>query len=370
MLGQLIKQQFTQKSKQSFKQLPAKRYAALLLLSLFSSTLIASCSSSTAPTAEAGKDAETAASADGGQCAPELTELEFGIISTESQDNQKPKWEPFIAAMSEALGRDIKASYATDYAAVIEAMGAGKVQIAWYGGKAYIEAAKRSEAEAFAQTVGSDGTKGYYSYLITNKDNPILADIDVEAGNGDEYIVENAADLTFAFNDPNSTSGFLVPSYYVFAQNNVNPEEAFKELVFSGSHEATALAVANNQVDVATNNSESLVEIEKNDPTAFEKIQVIWTSPEIPSDPIAYRKDLPDCLKTEIKDFFIGYKDEAILGPLEWQGFDPADDTTWNGVRELELSKSILETQNDTSLDEAAKQKKVDELTKELEALK
>jgi len=162
----------------------------------------------------------------------------------------------------------------------------------------------------------------------------------------------------------------LVPSYYVFAQNDVNPEEAFSELVFAGSHEATALAVANNQVDVATNNSESLVEVQKNDPDAYEDIQVVWTSPEIPSDPIAYRSDLPDCLKAEIQDFFYSYNDEAVLGPLEWSGFDEADDTTWNTVRELEIGKTILEVQNDTSLDTAAKEARLEELNAELEAVK
>lgn len=354
MLRQLL-------SKQS-----AKKWTSLLAIALFSSSALASCSGASEEAVVSSSD--PASSSD--TCAPELTELDFGIISTESQDNQKPKWEPFIAAMSEALGRDVKASYATDYAGVIEAMGAGKVQMAWFGGKSYIEAAERSDAEAFAQTVASDGSKGYYAYLITNKENPILADIDVEAGNGDEYVVENASNLTFAFNDPNSTSGFLVPSYYVFAQNDVNPKEAFEELIFAGSHEATALAVANNQVDVATNNSESLVEVEKNDPAAYENIQVIWTSPEIPSDPIAYRKDLPDCLKTEIKDFFYSYDDEAILGPLEWNGFDGADDSTWNTVRELEIGKNILEVQNDTSLDEAAKQQQLEELNAALEAVK
>jgi phosphonate transport system substrate-binding protein len=73
---------------------------------------------------------------------------------------------------------------------------------------------------------------------------------------GDKYVVQNAKNLTFAFNDPESTSGFLVPSYYVFASNNVNPKEAFKKLFFAGSHEATGMAVASNKVDVATNSSE------------------------------------------------------------------------------------------------------------------
>ncbi|MEM8505192.1 MAG: phosphonate ABC transporter substrate-binding protein [Cyanobacteria bacterium P01_D01_bin.1] len=345
-----------------------RRRTALLALSALSVATLASCSG-TDTTADSSVEEAADTSAAGGACAPELAELDFGIISTESQDNLKPKWEPFLAAMADGIGRPVNGFFATDYAGVIEAMGAGKIQLAWYGGKSYIEAAARSDAEAFAQTVASDGSKGYYSYLITNKENPIVADIDTEAGNGDQYVVDNADNLTFAFNDPNSTSGFLVPSYYVFASNGVNPEQAFSELIYAGSHEATAQAVANNQVDVATNNSESLVDLEKSDPDAAEQIQVIWTSPVIPSDPIAYRNDLPDCLKDQVKEFFFTYDDPAVLGDLEWQGFDEAGDADWNTIRELNIGKEILEVQNDPALDAAAKEQRVEELNKELEAL-
>ncbi|MEL6785881.1 MAG: phosphonate ABC transporter substrate-binding protein, partial [Cyanobacteria bacterium J06607_15] len=223
--------------------------------------------------------------------AQDLKELNFGIISTESQANQKPIWEPFIAAMSEEIGMPVKAFYATQYAGVIEAMRFGQIQLAWYGGKSYIEANKIADAEVFAQTVNDDGTKGYFSHLIMNQNHPDLAKAK-EMG-GDKYVLENASNLQFAFNDPNSTSGFLVPSYYVFAQNNVDPKEAFKRLIFAGNHEATALAIANNQIDVATNNSESLSRLEKTNPDARTDIETIWTSTLIPSDPIAWRADLP-----------------------------------------------------------------------------
>ena len=343
-----------------------KKWTSLLSLGLMAGGLLASCS--TSDTAQSPTDGADVAA--GEVCAPEIEELDFGIISTESQANLKTLWEPFLESMAAEIGRPVNGFYATDYAGVIEAMGAGKIHLAWYGGKSYIEAATRSNAEAFAQTVNADGTKGYYSYLITNKDNPIVAEIDLAAGNGDAYVVDNAADLTFAFNDPNSTSGFLVPSYYVFAQNGVNPNQAFKELIFAGSHEATAQAVANNQVDVATNNSESLARLEESDPTARENVEIIWTSSIIPSDPLAYRNDLPDCLKDELKGFFFNYKDAAILEPLGWQGVDPAGDADWNTIRELEIGKSILETQNDPNLNDAAKQQQIEELNQQLEALK
>ncbi|MEM9907665.1 MAG: phosphonate ABC transporter substrate-binding protein [Cyanobacteria bacterium P01_D01_bin.44] len=302
-------------------------------------------------------------------CAPEITEIEFGISSSESQASLKQQWEPFLTVMTAELGRPIQGFYATDYAAVIEAMGAGKLQVAWYGGKAYIEAAKRSDAEAFVRSVNADGTQGYYSHLITHREHPMLTEIDVEVGNGDAYVLENIADLTFAFNDPNSTSGYLVPSLYVFAENGINPNEAFQELIFAGSHEATALAVVNNQVDVATNNSETLSMMKQSAPETRDDIQVIWTSPIIPTEPMAYRKDLPDCLKAEIRNFFYDYKDSKILEPLGWSGFVPAKDKDWNPIRELDIGKQILDVQNDATLDNAAKQQQIDQLNQQLEAL-
>ena len=346
-----------------------KKSTALFAASVLSAGALASCTTST-DTAETEAGAGEEVAVEGGEaCAPEVTELTFGIISTESQANQAPIWEPFIDAMSEGLGRNVEAQYSTEYAAIIEAMGADKVQIAWYGGKSYIEAAKRSQAEAFARTVADDGSTGYFSHLITNKENPIVGEIDLEAGNGDEYVIENAADLRFAFNEENSTSGFLVPTYYVFAQKGVNAEDIFSELQYAGSHEATALAVANDQVDVATNNNESLNRLAETAPEEREKIEVIWTSPEIPSDPLAMRNDLPDCLKEEIKNFFYNYTDEAVLGALAWSGFEPAADEDWNTIRELEIAKNKLQVEADDTLSDEEKQTQIEELDKQLEAL-
>ncbi|MEM1253366.1 MAG: phosphonate ABC transporter substrate-binding protein [Cyanobacteria bacterium P01_H01_bin.21] len=319
--------------------------------------LLISCSPSASPTAV------------GNLCAPEIAELEFGISSSESQAGLKQQWEPLLAVMAETIDRPVNGLYATDYASVIEAMGSGKIQIAWYGGKAYIEAAKRSQAEAFVRSVNLDGTQGYYAHLITHRDNPILEKIDVEAGDGDQHIITNASDLTFAFNDPNSTSGYLVPSLYVFAENNINPDVAFKELMFAGSHEATALAAANDQVDVATNNSETLAMMAQSVPETYEKIQIIWTSPMIPTEPLAYRSDLPDCLKEEIRTFFYNYQDPEVLAPMGWSDFVPAEDKDWNPIRELDIGKQILDIQNNQRLDDRVKQQQIDELNQQLKAL-
>ncbi len=84
-----------------------------------------------------------------------------------------------------------------------------KVDIARYGNLSAMEAVDRANGQVFAQTVAADGSPGYWSVLIVNKDSPI---------NNLNDLLAKRKDLTFGNGDPNSTSGFLVPGYYVFAK--------------------------------------------------------------------------------------------------------------------------------------------------------
>ncbi|MEI9987004.1 MAG: phosphonate ABC transporter substrate-binding protein [Aliidongia sp.] len=215
--------------------------------------------------------------------ADEPAELDFGIISTEASSSLKSIWEPLLADMSKSIGHPIKGFYATDYAGVIEAMRFNKVQVAWFGNAGAIEAVDRSQGEVFAHIVYGNGSLGYYSLLIVNKDSPL---------NSLDDLLKSPGKLTFGNGDPNSTSGFLIPSYYVWAKNNIDIRTFFTRVVDS-NHEANLLAVANRQVDVATNNTENVERLTETNPAAVGKIKIIWKSPLIPSDPIVWRKDLP-----------------------------------------------------------------------------
>ncbi|WP_430540962.1 phosphate/phosphite/phosphonate ABC transporter substrate-binding protein [Roseofilum capinflatum] len=301
-------------------------------------------------------------------CAPDFPEITFGILAAESEETLEEIWTPFLEKVGEAIARPVLPFYG-DYGDLIESMGEEEIQLAWYGGKSYIEAAEKSQAEAFAQTVSSQGYLGYYAHLIMHKDHPLLEEINLQEGDGDRVIFQNSQDLTFAFNDRQSTSGFLVPTYYLFIQNNFEPQDIFQSVSFLGSHEDTALAVANQEVEVATNNSEALQRLKQSDPEAFENIRVVWTSPVIPGDPLAYHRDLPECLKTELQDFFYRFTDREILEPLVWSGFDPASDRTWNVIRELEVARAIETVKQDDTLTEAEKATKLETLQQRLKEL-
>ncbi|MDG4297080.1 phosphonate ABC transporter substrate-binding protein [Pseudomonas aeruginosa] len=290
--------------------------------------------------------------------------INFGIISTESSQNLKSIWEPFLKDMSQQTGYQVKAFFAPDYAGIIQGMRFDKVDIAWYGNKAAMEAVDRAHGEIFAQTVASSGAPGYWSLLIANKDSKI---------DSLEDMLANAKSLTFGNGDPNSTSGYLVPGYYVFAKNNVDPVKAFKRTLNS-SHEVNALAVANKQVDVATFNTEGMERLELTQPEKARQLKVIWKSPLIPGDPLVWRNNLSDEQKNKLRDFFFKYganaEQKKVLADLQWSKFQPSDDDQLLPIRQLELFKQRTDVANNANLgaeEKAAKLKALDEELAKLE---
>jgi len=227
----------------------------------------------------------------------EPTEINFGVISTEASAALKQLWTPVLTDLESKTGLKVKPFFASDYAGVIEAMRFNKVQVAYYGNKSAMEAVDRADGEIFAQGVQANGQAGYYSILITHKDSDIHSVDD---------LLKNPGKYNFANGDPNSTSGFLVPSYYIFAQNHVEPKTLFKRVV-AGSHETNIMAVLNKQVDVATNNTNDLEKVSRELGERAKDIRIVWTSPLIPADPLVWRKDLPDDVKAKLATFFTTY---------------------------------------------------------------
>ena len=293
-------------------------------------------------------------------------EINFGIISTEATQNLKADWQPLLDDMAKQTGLTIKAFFAPDYAGIIEGMRFNKVQVAWLGNKSAMEAVDRANGEVFAQMVNADGTQGYYSHLIVHKDSPL-------ASLGD--VLKAGKSLSFGNGDPNSTSGFLVPGYYAFAQNKIDAKTHFK-VVRSANHETNALAVANKQVDVATNNSENLDKIKERQPEKFKDIKIVWTSPLIPLDPLVLNKQMPDATKTKIKDFFYNYaktdarEKEIVMKISKLAGFKPSTNAQLTPIRQLDLFGKRNKIEGDATLADADKKTRLAEIDQQLASLK
>ena len=292
-------------------------------------------------------------------------EINFGIIATDSANTQRERWEPFFRDMEKKTGLTIKSFYAPDYAGVIEAMRFNKVQVAWFGNNAAMEAVDRANGEVFAQVMYADGTFGYHGLLIAHTDSPY---------NNVDDVLKDSKSINFSIGDPNSTSGFLVPTFYIFAKNNVDHRTAFKT-VRNASHGANIQAVLARQVDVATNNTEDMGKLESSKPELFSQLKVLWRSPLIPSDPFVYRKDLDPVVKAKLKNFVLGYaktdeQEKATLKVIyNYGGFRESNNDQLIPIRQLELFRDRAKAAADEKLEVQEKTKVLAEIDRKLAAL-
>ena len=275
-------------------------------------------------------------------------EVNFGIISTDSSTALRARWQPVLDDMAARVGVKVNAFFATDYAGVIEAMRFKKVDLAWFGNKSAIEAVDRANGEVFVQTLAEDGA-GYYSLLITHRDSPFKTFDDV---------LKRGKEINFGIGDPNSTSGFVVPSYYVFALNHIDPKTHFKT-IRAANHETNLQAVLNRQLDVATNNTEQMAVLERRMPEKVQEIRVLWKSPLIASDPIVWRKDLDPEAKSKLKAFFVAYGSTGpaaaqerarLLQIQKWIGFRESSNAQLLPIRQLELFREKTKLEADATM--------------------
>jgi phosphonate transport system substrate-binding protein len=161
----------------------------------------------------------------------------------------------------------------------------------------------------------------------------------------------------------------------------VRPKKIFKR-VLQANHQTNLLRVAEGRVDVATSNSTALKRFEAAHPEKMESIRVIWTSPMIASDPIVWRKDLPEDLKAAIRRFLLDYgrslpgkseeklaRERSVLAGLSYSGFAESNDLQLTPVRLIELFQVRLRLERDPTLGSDQRASKIEELEARMRTL-
>ena len=265
-------------------------------------------------------------------------EVTFGLLSTENAAEITRRWGPILAQLEKDLGVKVKPVTATDYRGTIEALKFKKAELGHLGPRSYVEASNNNYAnvEPVAQLQLANGSLGYRSCLIVHADSDIFSP-------------EDMAGKTFAFNDPNSTSGYLVPSAFFMMELGVDPKKHFSKVTFSGSHEASILAVAAKKVEIASTNLPDLQQLTRESKVPRGALRVIWVSKLIPNDPIVVRKDLPASFKSAIQESLTTMRarnPEAFKEIGAWLGgFVPADDGKYQVIRDLNETAKKLAAQ-------------------------
>ena len=266
---------------------------------------------------------------------PEIT---FAVVPAENASGVSDRYTPFVNYLSKELGIKVNLRVANDYAAVIEGQRAGNIQVAYYGPASFARARLTGvKTDAFAIDVNSDGSKGYYSVFYVLAKSPYQKLEDLKGKN-------------LGLVDPNSTSGNNMPRFKM-EQMGVDPEKFFSQVVFTGSHENAVLALVQGTVDVAANwwnadDDSNLTRmlnknmVKSSDGTLLKKedFRIIVKSDLIINSPYAYLSDLPDDMKTAIKQAFL---DAAKKDSEAYKKLSDGKNQPWQTITNEDYNKTI-----------------------------
>ena len=233
-----------------------------------------------------------------------VAEFNIGVLGGENAQDRMTANQCLADYVSEALGGiPVNIFTPADYNGVIQGLLGGTLDMAWLGASAYaaIYLDDPEAVEPVLVKTNLDGSSSYYSIGFARADSGIAS-------------LEDMKGKRFGFGDPNSTSGYLIPSVEIPEATGGTMENGdyFGEVVFTGGHEQTIVAVANGDVDGGVTwadgqgdwadgyNSGALRKASDAGIVDMNDIVEIWRSAPIPEGPVVVRKSLPDEVKATV----------------------------------------------------------------------
>ena len=278
----------------------------------------------------------------------QVTEFRIGILGGENAQDRMTSNECVRAYVEELLGVETKLFTPADYDGVIQGLLGGTIDMAWLGASGYAKTylTDPEAVEPVLVKTNLDGSFSYHSVGFARKDSGITSLADMKG-------------KKFGFGDPNSTSGYLIPSIEIPEEIGATMEDGvyFDEVVFTGGHEQTIVAVVNGDVDAGVTwadgqgawedgyNSGALRKAADSGIVDMNDIVEIWKSKPIPEGPIVLRKALPADVKEKVTAFLSGLhaKDEQCaynMAAGETAGFAPIGHDAYESIIAVRRAKT------------------------------
>jgi len=215
--------------------------------------------------------------------------LRVSAIPDEAPTELQRKFAPLGKYLEQETGYKVSFVPVSDYAAVVESLATKKIDLAWLGGFTFIQAKIRTGGTALPIVQRAEDAKFTSKFVTADASIKSLADLKGK---------------TFAFGSPSSTSGHLMPRYFL-QQAGVAADKDFKNVAFSGAHDATVAFVASGKAEAGVLNAsvwDKLVEQNKVDPA---KVHVFATTPPYFDYNWTVRGDLDPALAKQLTAAFL-----------------------------------------------------------------
>lgn len=259
-------------------------------------------------------------------------ELRVSAIPDEAPTELLRKFAPLGKYLEQQLGMPIKFTPVTDYAATVEGLAAGKLDLVWYGGFTFVQARRRT-GTAIPLVQREEDARFHSKFIVPASSKArTLADL---------------KGASFAFGSVSSTSGHLMPRFFLL-QNGIDPDKDFAKVAFSGAHDVTAKWVEAGKVDGGALNEsiyQRLVEEKKLDEA---KVRVIWTTPDYYDYNWTVRGDLDPKIIARIREAFLALdpakpEHKAILDLQRTKKFIPTKPENYVAIEEAARSAGLLD---------------------------
>lgn len=268
--------------------------------------------------------------------------LQFAYVpSEEDPERRLNAYKELAEYLAERLNMPVELKRTASYAPTIEALRANKVDVAMMGSFSYMIAKQKADITPLV-TRGTDTGPGMYQAFIASAPEKNLKSID--------DVIESAQDLTFAFVDPASTSGHLVPRAGL-EKLGLKPERDFKEVVFAMNHTNSAMTIISGKVDVGAFQSSSYRRLIERGRMSPEDINILWRSDPIPNGPVIVRDSLDPEIVAGIAEAYLDmhevnpwlFQELVRSAGVDGMRFWPADDTMWDGLRDIAYSLDTMQ---------------------------
>jgi phosphonate transport system substrate-binding protein len=261
--------------------------------------------------------------------------LEVAAFESDNPEQMRATYEPVRKYLEKKLGMPVDFIYTSDYTGVIEALKTKKVQMAYLGPFAYV-IATRSVPLVPIVLLGANGHPGiYHSTLIVRANSPLKTIANLKS---------HAKNLSLCFVDPASTSGHLIPRAYL-TSIGLNPDTAFKQTLFAGSHIASVLTVKSGKVDIGCTTDLTASRLIKRNMLQPGEIRTLWTSAPIVNSPIVVRSDLNKDFAKKIQNAYLNMNHDApkilttytklTMNDTVKREYVVAQDSFYNGLRKI-----------------------------------